>query len=124
MSPKAAINPQQEPPGIVAATLDAIRDSGIGKAAGAVWDAVFVRGEIAAAVRQGADEIGMFLKAFPDSVQTHEPGSVLNPIFSDISERQADRVPSVAEIIANPQSFMTPEQKNGNANDNHQGMSM
>lgn len=42
-------------------------------------------GQVQAAFRQGADEIGMALKAFPDSIQVNEPGAVLSPLYSDIA---------------------------------------
>jgi hypothetical protein len=42
-------------------------------------------GTIEAAFRQGADEIGAALKAFPDSIQCTEIGSILNPTSAEIA---------------------------------------
>jgi hypothetical protein len=42
-------------------------------------------GEIQAAWRQGFNELGAALKAFPDAIQIDEPGAVFNPIYSDIA---------------------------------------
>jgi hypothetical protein len=39
-----------------------------------------------AAGRQGADEIGQALKAFPDSIQVQEPGTILNPTQGEIAD--------------------------------------
>ena len=49
------------------------------------WNAVTKDGTIAAAMRQGADEIGMALKAFPDSIHVEEPGTILNPTQGEIA---------------------------------------
>jgi hypothetical protein len=43
-------------------------------------------GVLSAAVRQGADEIGVMLKAFPDSIQVSEPGTMWSPLPSEIAE--------------------------------------
>jgi hypothetical protein len=59
----------------------------------------FMRGgEIQAAARQGFNEIGAALKAFPDSIQIDEPGAVFNPLYRDMpSETKAD-LPSPSDI--------------------------
>ena len=44
----------------------------------------FLGGEVQAAVRQGFNEIGAALKAFPDSIQIEEPGAVFNPLYRDM----------------------------------------
>jgi hypothetical protein len=43
-------------------------------------------GTLMAAGRQGADEIGQALKAFPDSIQVQEPGTILNPTQGEIAD--------------------------------------
>jgi hypothetical protein len=53
--------------------------------AAGLWSAVTRDGTLAAAGRQGADEIGMALKAFPESIQTQESGSILNPTQGEIA---------------------------------------
>jgi len=55
---------------------------------GKMWDAVMADGMIAAAGRQGIDELGAALKAFPDSIQVQESGTIWNPTQGEIA---ADR---------------------------------
>jgi hypothetical protein len=50
-----------------------------------VSKAVMRDGTVAAAWRQGADELGVALKAFPESIQSSEPGSILNPTQGEIA---------------------------------------
>jgi hypothetical protein len=50
----------------------------------AIYDAVMRGGEIQAAGRQGINELGAALKAFPESIQIDEPGAVFNPLYRDI----------------------------------------
>ena len=44
----------------------------------------FLGGELQAARRQGFNEIGAALKAFPDSIQIEEPGAAFNPLYRDM----------------------------------------
>ena len=53
-------------------------------------------GMLAAAFRQGIDEIWQGLKPFPETIQAHEPGTFLNPLPSEIAE---SRRPDVAVDI-------------------------
>jgi hypothetical protein len=53
-----------------------------------VWNAVTADGTLAAAARQGFDELGQALKAFPDAVQVDEPGTLWNPTQGEVA---ADR---------------------------------
>lgn len=55
-----------------------------------MWNAMTKDGTLAAAGRQGADELGMVLRAFPESVHVDEPGTILNPTQGEIA---ADRSP-------------------------------
>src|ERR1700722_9765700 len=94
------------PPSITSAIMDTVSKHVTGPA-GEILDATFLHGPVAAALRQGADEIGMALKAFPDAIQTHEPGSVFNPLFSDIAnnrrpDAQGPDRSLTAEILGNP----------------------
>jgi hypothetical protein len=50
-----------------------------------VYQASIRDGTVDAFLRQGANEIGAALKAFPDAVQVDEPGAVFNPLYSDIA---------------------------------------
>lgn len=72
-----------------------------------VWDAVTRDGTLAAAVRQGADEIGMALKAFPETIHAEEPGTILNPTQGEIADRRT--LPSPSEIAKDKQPYR-PEQ--------------
>jgi hypothetical protein len=86
------------------------------------YQAVMKDGTIAAAGRQGADELGAALKAFPDSIQMQESGTIFNPTQGEIADaRQADevlpsmekpRLPSPSEIAAETRLYQ-PEQGNG-----------
>lgn len=55
------------------------------------WEAITRDGHLAAAGRQGADELGAALKAFPDSVQANEVGTLWSPTQGEIAAgRQHD----------------------------------
>jgi len=56
-----------------------------GAVVSAAYHAAMKGGELQAFFRQGANEIGAALKAFPDSLQVDEPGQVFNPLYSDIA---------------------------------------
>jgi hypothetical protein len=52
-------------------------------------------GMLAAAFRQGVDEIWQGLKPFPDTIQAREPGTFLDPLQSEVAEaRKTDLVPA------------------------------
>jgi hypothetical protein len=53
-----------------------------------LWNAVTADGVLAAAGRQGIDELGAALKAFPDAMQVQETGTLWNPTQGEIA---ADR---------------------------------
>lgn len=44
----------------------------------------YLGGELQAAIRQGFNELGAALKAFPDAIQVDEPGAAWNPLYRDI----------------------------------------
>ena len=54
----------------------------------AMWNAVTADGTLAAAGRQGIDELGAALKAFPDAIQVQETGTIFNPTQGEVA---ADR---------------------------------
>lgn len=62
------------------------------------WNAITRDGTLAAAGRQGADELGMALKAFPDSIQVEEPGTLWNPTQGEIAAARNPELPSPSEI--------------------------
>ena len=70
----------------------------INRGVAAVFHAATRDGTLAAAFRQGAGEIGHALKAFPDSIQVHEPGTVLNPTQGEIAAARDSHAPSPSEI--------------------------
>lgn len=73
-----------------------------------VWDAITRDGMLAAAWRQGADEIGVALKAFPESIHAEEPGTLLNPTQGEIAADRKVKIPSPSEIARDKQPH-TPE---------------
>jgi hypothetical protein len=70
-------------------------------------------GTIAAGGRQGIDELGQAIKAFPDAIQAHaEPGGMFEPLHSDIAAardaRTADKpLPSPSQVAGKGQESGT-----------------
>lgn len=65
---------------------------GAAAAVGKLWHAVTDDGILAAAGRQGIDELGAALKAFPESIQVQETGTMWNPTQGEIAaDRQHTR---------------------------------
>lgn len=57
-----------------------------------LWNAITSDGVLAASARQGADELGAALKAFPDAIQVQETGTLWNPTQGEIAaDRQQSR---------------------------------
>ena len=94
--------------GLIAAAHAAVK-SGLSSA----WNAVAKDGTIAAAGRQGADELGMALKAFPDSIQAEEPGTIWNPTQGEIAAARSPDLPSPSEIARGRDTHAGPDQKAG-----------
>ncbi len=69
---------------MVAVMFNKLRDGG-----NKLLDPIIRDGTVPAFFRQGADEIGVALKAFPDSVHAEEPGTVLNPTQGEIAARRS-----------------------------------
>jgi hypothetical protein len=61
----------------------------IGRMIGSVYGAVMSGGHLQAAGRQGIDELGAALKAFPDSIQREESGTIWNPTQGEIAKSRA-----------------------------------
>lgn len=59
----------------------------------------YLGGELQAAARQGFNELGAALKAFPDSIQIDEPGATFNPLYRDLPG-DSPALPSPAEIAS------------------------
>ena len=57
-----------------------------------LWHALTSDGVLAAAGRQGIDELGAALKAFPESIQVSETGTIWNPTPGEVAaDRQQGR---------------------------------
>ena len=74
-----------------------------------IWEAITKDGHLAAAGRQGADELATALKAFPDSIGVDEPGTIWNPTQGEIAADRESKLPSPSEIARNKQTYV-PEQ--------------
>jgi hypothetical protein len=68
-----------------AASLIILPFLAVGTIIGKVWNAITEDGHLAAAARQGADELGAALKAFPESIQTQETGTIWNPTQGEVT---------------------------------------
>ena len=71
----------------------------VGSVVSRTYTAAMADGHLAAAGRQGIDEIGMALKAFPDGIQADEPGTLWNPTQGEIAQNRRPDIPSPSEII-------------------------
>ena len=70
-----------------------------------------------AAGRQGIDELGVALKAFPDAIQVQETGTLWNPTQGEIAaDRQHGRHPWPSEIAA--QNRHQPGKDHGDGHEN------
>lgn len=82
-----------------AETAKAVRDS-LKEPLEQVTGPLLRDGVLAASFRQGVDEIGMALKAFPDAIQAHEYGTVFDPLPSEVAAARKPDLPSPSEIAA------------------------
>jgi hypothetical protein len=101
--------------------------SGAMEAASSLWHALTDDGYLAAAARQGIDELGVALKPFPDSIQVDETGTLWNPTQGEIAAaRDSSDVgpphPWPSEIAAQNQAGNV--HGNGYENGNDAGYSM
>lgn len=82
-----------------------------------VYNAVKEGGQIQAAGRQGIDELGAALKAFPDAIQMDEPGTAFNPLYRNMEgEPPSPGVLVVAETAAplpSPSESRKPSNREG-----------
>ena len=82
---------------------EAIRSASDSRGAEPLW----------AAWRQGGDELGQALKAFPDSIQAHaEPGQIFEPLYSDIvsaRDNGTQPLPSPSQIANEGNAVATVE---------------
>jgi hypothetical protein len=97
----------------------------IGNWIGKALDAILRDGTLEAAGRQGLDEIGAALKAFPDSIQVHETGTIWNPTPGEVMNSRdlgGHRRPSYSSLTPprlTENSRQQPEQDHGHDNDGH-----
>jgi hypothetical protein len=96
------------------------------------WHALTKDGILPAAFRQGADEIGHALKAFPDSIQSPEMGQILSPTPGEIgmsrgafglNAEQENRAPLIDRVhaAASPDQGHAPDQGQNQDQDRPQG---
>lgn len=84
-------------------------------------------GMLAAAFRQGADELYEALKPFPQSIQVHEPGTLLNPTQGEIAADRKPELPTLSDIAAGKAATAAEPEAGKQAEQQHQkemGMSM
>ncbi len=105
---------EQESVGVVSTV------AGLRSAVNAIIEPITRDGTIAAFVRQGADEMAVALKAFPESISVDEPGTILNPTQGEIAADRKPRLPTPSEIAADKTPYR-PE--NGQDQDHGRGMS-
>ena len=73
----------------------------MGAAASAILGAVMADGTIAAAGRQGVDELATaFGQMWPDSISVQETGSIFNPTQGEVAAARRPDLPSFDELIA------------------------
>lgn len=86
---------EEKPKGGIASMIGAVLTAPATMIAKA-FGAIMADGTIAAAARQGIDELGAALKAFPDSIQREEVGTLWTPTQAEItaSRRQGGGVAS------------------------------
>jgi hypothetical protein len=73
----------------IAATVAVVTVVTVARLVAKVWSGLTKDGTLAAFMRQGADELGAALKAFPDAIQTQETGTVWNPTQGEIASSRA-----------------------------------
>ena len=73
----------------LAATVAVVALVTVARLVAKVWHGLTKDGTLAAFMRQGADELGAALKAFPDAIQTQETGTVWNPTQGEIASRRS-----------------------------------
>jgi hypothetical protein len=103
---EAKPTPVQEcQPGVIGRVTAAL--SAVAALAVLFWQKLTRDGTLAAAGRQGVDEIGMALKAFPDEIQAHEHKTLFSPTQGEIA---ADRRGSIygngsVHVLRSPQEI-------------------
>lgn len=87
-------------------------------------EAVMKDGTLAAAFRQGAQEIyDGLLKPFPDVTSVREVGTVFSPTQGEVASARKEDQPSPSQIAENPKSF-APDHGLGNQNQKDFGKEM
>ena len=73
----------------IAATIAVVAVVTVARLVAKLWDGLTRDGTLAAFMRQGADEMGAALKAFPDAIQTQETGTIWNPTQGEIASSRS-----------------------------------
>jgi hypothetical protein len=102
-----------------AGIVQAVRES-VNEAIAPVAGPLLRDGHLAAAFRQGIDEIGMALKAFPDAIQAHEYGTVFSPTQGEIAAGRKGDLPTPSQIVQEARQA-APEQERGHVHGNDHG---
>lgn len=87
---------EQESGGLVGAVTTAVASTAA--VVTGILNAIMKDGTLAAAGRQGADELAMALRAFPESIHADEPGTILNPTQGEIAASRNPNLPSPSDI--------------------------
>ena len=132
VAPAAADRPASKEPGpVMLGVLSAV------SIVSAIWNAATRGGHLEAFGRQGLDELGAALKAFPDTIQVQESGTIFNPTQGEIATGPQRRTgallgavlfrrqpaASLPSEIANENRNL-PSKDNGNGHENDAGASM
>ncbi len=91
---------QEQQSGGVASIL-----AGLRSAVNSIIEPITRDGTIPAFFRQGADEVAVALKAFPESISVDEPGTLGNPTQGEIAADRRPKLPSPSEIAASRQPY-------------------
>lgn len=104
---------EPEPKGVVGGqAIPAVRLHTTGRKIG--------EGALAAAGRLGLDELAAALKAFPDSIQKEEIGTIGSPTQAEITNSRKPRLPTPSEIARDKTPYK-PEHGQGNDNNHDHG---
>lgn len=105
---------EQESVGVVSTFAASV--AGIRSAVNAIIEPFTRDGTLAAFFRQGADEMAVALKAFPESISVDEPGTILNPTQGEIAADRKTKLPSPSDIAKDKQPYR-PENGQDHGND-------
>lgn len=79
-----------------------------GSLVSSMYNAIMSGGQIQSAFHQGIGELGEALKAFPDSIQYHEAGTVFNPYYGDRMEARDEYSQAQPSVGPEKPEMMSP----------------